>query len=146
MSNSGDLEVINCHLHPETAADQHGFRSGHAITSALLQLTSDIEGNRHIEQSAWIMFSLLISAPKSSVTLFTPDPMQVNTNLKIKIDDSELPLVRSRRRKQQQQGVDTGHLVTASGNPQSLVMCILDVSIVCVAYVCAPNRCTIVDD
>ena len=29
----------------------------------------------------------------------------------------------------------------ASGNPQSLVLCILDVSVVC-----APNRCSIVDD
>ena len=39
--------------------------------------------------------SLLISAPKSSVTLFTPDPAQANTRSKIKIADSELPLVRS---------------------------------------------------
>ena len=39
--------------------------------------------------------SLLISAPKSSVTFFTPDPAQVNTRPKIKIADSEHPLVRS---------------------------------------------------
>ena len=39
--------------------------------------------------------SLLISAPKSSVTLFTPDPAQANTRQKIKIAYSELPLVRS---------------------------------------------------
>ena len=39
--------------------------------------------------------SLLISAPKSSVTLFTPDPAQANTRPKIKIADSELQLVRS---------------------------------------------------
>ena len=39
--------------------------------------------------------SLLISAPKSSVTLFTTDPSQANTHPKIKIDHSELPLVRS---------------------------------------------------
>ena len=39
--------------------------------------------------------SLLISAPKSSVTLFTPDPAQANTRPKIKIVDSEFPLVRS---------------------------------------------------
>ena len=39
--------------------------------------------------------SLLISAPKSSVTLFMPDPAQTNTHQKIKIADSELPLVRS---------------------------------------------------
>ena len=39
--------------------------------------------------------SLLISAPKSLVTLFTPDPAQSNTHPKIKIDDSGIPLVRS---------------------------------------------------
>ena len=39
--------------------------------------------------------SLLISAPKSSVTLFTRDPAQANTRPKIKIADSKLPLVRS---------------------------------------------------
>ena len=38
--------------------------------------------------------SPLISAPKSSVDLFTPDPAQANTHPKIKIADSELPLVR----------------------------------------------------
>ena len=37
--------------------------------------------------------SLLISVPKSTVTLFTPDPMQANTHTKIKISDAELPLV-----------------------------------------------------
>ena len=37
--------------------------------------------------------SLLISAPMASVTLFTPRPAQANTRPKIKIDDSELPLV-----------------------------------------------------
>ena len=41
------------------------------------------------------VISLLISAPKSSVTLFTPDPAQANTHPKVKIDDSELSLVRS---------------------------------------------------
>ena len=39
--------------------------------------------------------SLLISAPKSTVTLSTPDSMQVNTHPKIKISDSELPIVRN---------------------------------------------------
>ena len=34
--------------------------------------------------------SILISAPKSSVTLFTPDPAQANTHPKIKIADSEI--------------------------------------------------------
>ena len=39
--------------------------------------------------------SLLISAPKSTVTMFTPDPKQDNTHTKIKISDAELPLVRN---------------------------------------------------
>ena len=39
--------------------------------------------------------SLLISAPKSTVTVFTPDPNQANTHPKIKISDAELPLVRN---------------------------------------------------
>ena len=39
--------------------------------------------------------SLLISAPKSSVTLITPNLAQDNTHLKIKIADSELPLIGS---------------------------------------------------
>ena len=39
--------------------------------------------------------SLLISAPKSTVTLFTPDPKQANTHPKIKISDAKLPLVRN---------------------------------------------------
>ena len=39
--------------------------------------------------------SLLISAPKSTVTLFTPNPKQANTHPKIKISDAELPLVRN---------------------------------------------------
>ena len=37
--------------------------------------------------------SLLISAPKSSVTLFTPDTHQAKTHPKILIEDSQLPLV-----------------------------------------------------
>ena len=39
--------------------------------------------------------SLLISAPKSLVTMFTPDLAQANTCPKIKIADTELPLVSS---------------------------------------------------
>ena len=39
--------------------------------------------------------SLSISAPKSTVTLFTPDPKQPNTHPKIKISDAELHLVRN---------------------------------------------------
>ena len=42
-----------------------------------------------------VLMGILISAPKSLVTLFTPDPAQANTRPKIKIADSELPLVRS---------------------------------------------------
>ena len=37
--------------------------------------------------------SLLISAPKSTVTLFSPDPHQANTHPRILIEDSQLPLV-----------------------------------------------------
>ena len=36
--------------------------------------------------------SLLISAPKSTVTLFSPDPRQANTHPRILIEDSQLPL------------------------------------------------------
>ena len=39
--------------------------------------------------------SLLIYVPKSTVTLFTPDPKQANTHPKINISDAELPLVRN---------------------------------------------------
>ena len=35
----------------------------------------------------------MISATKSTVTLFSPDPHQVKTNLRILIEDSQLPLV-----------------------------------------------------
>ena len=41
--------------------------------------------------------SLLISAPKSTVTLFTPDPKQANTHPNIKISDAEHPLVRNQK-------------------------------------------------
>ena len=37
----------------------------------------------------------MISAPKSSATLYTPGPAQADTRPKVKIADSELPLVRS---------------------------------------------------
>ena len=37
--------------------------------------------------------SLLISAPKSTVTLFRPHPHQANTQPRILIEDSQLPLV-----------------------------------------------------
>ena len=38
---------------------------------------------------------LLIFAPRSTVTLFTPDPKQANTYPKINISNAELPLVRN---------------------------------------------------
>ena len=37
------LTTVNTHLLP--ASDQHGFRTGHSTTSALLQLTSDVATN-----------------------------------------------------------------------------------------------------
>ena len=37
-------------------------------------------------------------------------------------------------------------LVTSGGDPQSLILRVLDFSVVGVAYVCAPNRCSIVYD
>ena len=53
--------------------------------------------NTYLREMSWFLRenSLLISAPKSLVTLFTPDPGQTNTRPKIKIADSELHLVRS---------------------------------------------------
>ena len=45
--------------------------------------------NTHLTEMSrplWVN-SILISAPKSSVTLFTPDPVQANTHPKIKITD-----------------------------------------------------------
>ena len=39
--------------------------------------------------------SLLISAPKSTVTLFTPDPAQAKTHPRISIDGALLPLVKT---------------------------------------------------
>ena len=41
--------------------------------------------------------SLLISAPKSTVALFSPDPHQANTHPRILIEDSQLPLVQCSR-------------------------------------------------
>ena len=71
--------------------------------------------------------SLLISAPKSSVTLFTPDPAQANT---LKIADSELPHVhtaliywslrtssqQSQQKKQCLEGIGRHQLGTAKGD------------------------------
>ena len=53
--------------------------------------------NTYLMEMSWFLWenSLLISALKSSVTLFTLDPVQANTRPKINIADLELPLVRS---------------------------------------------------
>ena len=56
----------------------------HKVTTYLTEMSQFLREN-----------SLLISAPKSSVTLFMPDPAQANTRPKIKIADSEIPVVRS---------------------------------------------------
>ena len=53
-----------------------------SINSYLEEITAYLKDN-----------SLLISAPKSTVTLFIPDPYQANTHPRILIYDSELPLV-----------------------------------------------------
>ena len=39
--------------------------------------------------------SVLVSAPKSTVTMFIPDANQANTHPKIKISDADLPFVRN---------------------------------------------------
>ena len=57
---------------------------GHMINGYLTEMSCFLQDN-----------SLLISAPKSTVTLFTPDTMQTDSYPKIKISDAELPLVRS---------------------------------------------------
>ena len=51
--------------------------------------------NYYLEEiTAYLMDnSLLISAPKSSVTLFNPDTLQAKTHPRILIEDSQLPLV-----------------------------------------------------
>ena len=53
-----------------------------SINSYLEEITAYLKDN-----------SLLISAPKSSVTLFSPDPQQAKTHPRILIEDSQLPLV-----------------------------------------------------
>ena len=52
------------------------------INSYLEELTAYLKDN-----------FLLISAPKSTVTLFSPEPHQAKTHPRILIDDSQLPLV-----------------------------------------------------
>ena len=56
--------------------------------------------------------SLLISAPKSTVTLFRPDPHQAKTHPRILIEDSQLPLAQCPK----SLGVylDTSHLTSTA--------------------------------
>ena len=56
--------------------------SGPSINSYLEEIIAYLKDN-----------SLLISAPKSTVTLFSPDPHQAKSHPKILIEDSQLPLV-----------------------------------------------------
>ena len=51
----------------------------HKINGYLIEMSCFLRAN-----------SVLISAPNSTVTLFTSDPMQANTQPKIKISDAEL--------------------------------------------------------
>ena len=44
--------------------------------------------NIYLKDNSW-----LISAPKSTVTLFSPDPQQAKNHARILIEDSQLPLV-----------------------------------------------------
>ena len=53
-----------------------------SVNSYLEEITAYLKDN-----------SLLISSPKSSVTLFSPDPYQAKTHPRILIEDSQLPLV-----------------------------------------------------
>ena len=53
-----------------------------SINSYLEEITAYLKDN-----------SLLISAPKYTVTLFSPDLHQAKTHSRILIDDSQLPLV-----------------------------------------------------
>ena len=55
---------------------------GDSINSYIEEITAYLKDN-----------SLLISAPKSTVMLFSPDPRQAKTHPRILIDDSQLALV-----------------------------------------------------
>ena len=56
----------------------------HMINAYLTEMSCILQDN-----------ALLISAPKSTVTLFTLDPMQANTHPKIKILTTALPFIRN---------------------------------------------------
>ena len=56
----------------------------HMINSYLTEMSCFLQDNL-----------LLISAPKSTVTLFTPDTMQANTHMKM--SDAEIPIVRNQK-------------------------------------------------
>ena len=100
------LPSINEFFSP--AKDQHGFRPRHSTTSSLLQLTTYIEtvfSQRKPPHRTLCVYlrdvgiylkenSLLICAPKSTVTLFTQD----NTSFRripILLSKTQLPLERN---------------------------------------------------
>ena len=61
------LPTVNNHLLP--SADQHGFRSGHSTTSALLQLTSDIATgfNQRNPPHRTVCVAIDLTAPQRTV-------------------------------------------------------------------------------
>ena len=61
------------------------FNGGHYVLYSYLEEMSTFPKDN----------SLLISAPKSTVNLFTPDPFQARTHPKIAIADAILPLERT---------------------------------------------------
>ena len=103
------LPSINKFLSP--AKDQHGFRPRHSTTSALLQLTTDIETgfihptgfrsknlatrakSQHLFDKDVPVLTIKLTIDISSKVI--SNLVYANTRLKIKIVDSELPLIRS---------------------------------------------------
>ena len=65
-----------------------------ASGSKLLDIEQKINSYMSIMFNYIVDNSLLISAPKSTVTLFMLDPAQANTHPRIMIDGAKLPLVK----------------------------------------------------
>ena len=78
------IQFLNCYAHYITvwASRVKISELGQKVNTYLTEISRFLLEN-----------SLLISAPESSVIVFTPDPTQAYTYPKIKISDSELPLV-----------------------------------------------------
>ena len=82
--NIPDLEVsINNYLEEITAYMEEITAYMEEITAYMEEITAYMKDN-----------SLLISAPKSSVTFLTPDTHQAKIYLSILIENSHLPLVK----------------------------------------------------